>query len=264
MRTKLITKDPFTDVVLQRVQAGGEELRQQAIMVKDDEGRFIHNGAIVGPEYTLVPNSICRDVLDDVMSRSKYEWTAMLTNWNGKQFQQLFHTTTAITEIANGGSHPIHVGLMIRNSYDGTMAFGFEIFAMNMICQNQYIQRNRFGYFSMRHTPGEAGSWDVNDALENVGIGAEKIIQIAPRIELLRSEPLTTTRLLETKAGVNIPNSNWGHVLDRLQAEEENRFGLYQALTAVCTHDIGGFTGSKYNNEVGNLFLGENGGESEN
>jgi len=254
MRTEIETTNPFTDVRLEKVTVAGQEVNKKAVLVKDDLNEW-KAVSVVGPEYNLVPNSICREVMDDVMSRSDYDWRELRTLWDAKRFCQMFITTEAITSIKNGREYPLHVGMMIRNTYDGSGAFSFEMYACNMVCTNQYINRNRFGFFAMRHTPGEAGKWDVNDALQNVGTGADNLLQVAPRIQQLMSEPLAVDHLIEANSRIRLPSGQWGNVLEKLEGEERTRFGLFQALTNVASHEVKGWNSLRVGDSVGTYFL---------
>jgi len=255
MRTELKSTDPFADVMLEKVMVAGQEVKQRAVMVRDDDGEF-KAVSVVGPDYNLVPNSVCRDVMGDVMSRSEYDWKPLKNFWDGKRFIQMHITTETITAINDDGrEHPLHVGLMVRNTYDGSGTFSFEMYACNMVCTNQYINRNRFGFFAMRHTPGEVGRWDINDALANIGVGANNLLEVAPRIQSMMEQPLTVDHIVDARAKIQLPDNKWADVLDRLSVEPRTRFGLFQALTGTTSHDIKGFSSLRAGDSVGSYFL---------
>lgn len=254
MRTELKSTDPFADVMLEKVLVAGREIKQRAVMVQDDLGEY-KPVSVVGPDYNLVPNSVCRDVMADVMSRSEYDWQPLKSFWDGKRFIQMHITSDPITAIENDREHPLHVGLMVRNTYDGTGAFSFEMYACNMVCTNQYINRNRFGFFAMRHTPGEVGKWDINDALENIGFGADNLLKIAPRIQDMMGQSLTADHIIDARQHIMLPDNKWSNVLDRLDSEPRTRFGLFQSLTATTSHDVKGFSSLRAGDSVGTYFL---------
>ena len=254
MRTDLKSTDPFADVMLEKVTVAGQEVNKRAVMVRDDLGEF-KPVSVVGPEYNLVPNSVCRDVMADVMSRSEYDWKPLKNFWDGKRFIQMYITNDAITAVKNGQEYPLHVGLMVRNTYDGSGAFSFEMYACNMVCTNQYINRNRFGFFAMRHTSGEAGKWDVNDALGNIGVGADNLLQLAPRIQEMMGQSLTVDHIVDAREKIKLPDNKWANVLDRLSDEPRTRFGLFQALTGTASHEVKGFSSLRVGDSVGTYFL---------
>jgi hypothetical protein len=232
----------------------GQEVSKTAVMVIDDEGNKQLAG-IQGPEYQLIPNSMAKDTVDDIMSRSAYKWQPLKTLWDGKRYVGMYRTEEKITSFSNGQEHGIYLGLMGRNTYDGSGAFGIEVYALNCVCQNQYINRNMFGFFAIRHTPGEAGKFDVQDALVNIEKGAQAVIEIAPKLRLLREEPLTTRHIYDARESTSIPTSKWGTVLEQLSKEEQNRFGLFQALTWTASHELTGLSALSIGDSVGSYFL---------
>lgn len=228
--------NPFVGVSMEEVKVGGQEVPKVGVMIKDDEGEKRCVG-ILSKDYNLIKNQVAHDTAHDVMTRSQWGWKELKTLWNGKLYIAHYITEQPIT---TEGDIPLHAGIMVRNSYDGMGCFGFEMFACNMKCTNQYISRNRFGYFAIRHSG--KNEFDLNDALENVQRGAAKLLEVAPVISGLRKNPLTVQSIVAAKKNTAIPQSKWGEVLDQLEKEEENQFGLFQALTYVTTHILTGYT----------------------
>ena len=228
--------NPFVSVAMEEVKVGGQEVPKIGVMIKDDEGEKRCVG-ILSKDYNLIKNQVAHDTAHDVMTRSKYKWKELKTLWNGKLYIAHYITEQPINKQKN---LPLHAGIMVRNSYDGMGCFGFEMFACNMACTNQYISRNRFGYFAIRHVG--KNQFDIDDALENVQKGAEKLLEVAPVIEHLRKLPITIPSIIAAKSNTNIPQSKWGEVIDQLGKEEDNQFGLFQAMTFVTTHILTGYT----------------------
>ena len=247
--------DPFAPVTTKPVEVGGEEVNKVAVMVTDDDGTE-HLAGILGKNYNLIKNEVADDVSHDIMSRSPFKWNPLKSFFNGKRYAAHYITADPVTSIVNGDEHPIHLGFMVRNSYDGSGLFGLEMFACNMKCVNQYISRNRFGYFQIYHVDSQ--SYLIEDAVKNVSIGAEKLLEIAPQIQSMRDEELTTQYLCEAKKNINIPNSKWGEVIDQLALEEVSKFGLYQALTFVGSHKMEGFNSLKVLNSISDFVLNGN------
>lgn len=245
--------DPFVTAKIAPVQVAGNDVEKIGVTLADDQG-MEHCVGILSKDYNLVQNSTARDLALDVMSRTDYGWKEIKTIWNGKQFIQTYATVEPLTQIGNESTtiYPIHAGIMIRNSYDGTGRFGFEFFAMNQLCQNQYISRNRFGYFAFRHT--KLG-FDLDDAIMNVQLGSDRLLEIAPKINELRSTELTANHLLKAKQNTTVPQSKWGDVIDQLANEEGTVFGLFQALTYVATHQLTGYTAITIGDSITNHIL---------
>jgi hypothetical protein len=159
-------------------------------------------------------------------------------SFDGKRYLHHFVTEDKISEIRNGHTHEIRLGAMLYNSYDGSSKFGMELFIVNMSCTNQYVSRNRFGYFSIRHDHGQ--NIDISDASQQLVLGAEKAIKIVPRIEDLQKLSLQSTDIVEAKRSVSIPQTKWGDVLDHI--EYGTWYGLYQAMTWVTSHEMTGMS----------------------
>jgi hypothetical protein len=245
--------DPFAPVSIERVSVAGKEIAKLGIMLKDDAGE-LQNVGIISEGFQLIQNAIARDVALDVMSRSGLGWKSHAMLFNGRNMLARYITENPITEIRNGSTHQIHLGLSIRNGYDGSSAFGFDIFALNSHCQNQYVSRNLFGSYVIRHVGEE---FDVGDALKNISSGAERVIAAAPRIRELMSRSIGVKDLVEAREKTTIPGSKWGDVLSQLGKEQERgtAFGLFQALTFVATHELTGFSAVAVGESITDLYL---------
>jgi hypothetical protein len=252
-----VFSDPFASVDIQPVAVAGEEIASKiAVRVKADDGTWSRTPAVLSSGYNLLQNSVVKDVGDDIMSRSGHEWRPLKRYWDGRKFIDMHITNAPITQVDGGNSpHPIHLGLMLRNSYDGSSVFGVELYACNMVCTNQYHDRNRFGYFAIRHS-GE-GAFDVNDAVANIGAGANNIIAIAPKLNQMRLTDLTIQHLVDAQKSTEVSTPRWGDVLEQLGKEPDmgTLYGLFQALTFVATHQVGGMKSLKVSESVGNYFL---------
>lgn len=255
--------DPFADVEVQPVSVAGENVPTRvAVRVKNDEHKFELAG-IVGRDYQLLPNRKVRDVADDIMSRCDAKlggFRNLKTLFDGKRYVDYFVSHEPIAAL-NGDPQKdgLQLGLMVWNSYDGSRKVGFEVFALNPYCTNQYHSRNRFGFFAWRHQPGDNGASliDVDDALDGIGRGVNNIIQIAPKIGDLRKRELTIPMLTKAKAEITLPQTRWGDVLDALKDEQPNAFGLYQALTNVASHKLTGLNAVDVGSDITDWFLDE-------
>lgn len=246
--------DPFADVETAAVQVAGEDVAKVAVRVKDDKGEYQLAG-ILGKDYQVYKNSLVRDVVHDIMSRSQMSWKSLKTLWNGKQYVDYFYTENPITAIKNGMEYPLHLGMMARNSYDGSSKFGLEFYIMNMVCTNQYIARKAMGYFAVRHT-GE-NNFDVQDALDNISQGTSRLISLAPKIQGLIEKKLELSDIVAAQAAEVIPSSHWGTAIETLGKEYDmgTIFGLYQALTFVTSHKMSGLSSISKGDEVTNYIF---------
>ena len=242
---KVTYTNPFADVDMTPINVGGREVSSKiAVRVKDDSGEYQVMG-ILSKDYQLLSNRKVRDYAEDIMSRTGQEYGGyrnLKTLFDGKRYVDFFASNNPIVSIQNGKELPLHLGLACWNSYDGTRASGFECFALNPFCTNQYHSRTRFGFFAWRHTGADNRQLDVDDALSSLAIGAQNVTAIAPAIKLLKAAPITAEAITTAHAKTEMPTSKWGEVLAQLAKEEASLFGLYQALTFVASHSLNGLT----------------------
>jgi hypothetical protein len=256
---KAIFSDPFAPVETQPVKVAGQTIASRiAVRVKDDDGNYQVQG-ILGKDYQLLPNRKVRDIAEDIMSRAPDNlggFEPLKTLWDGKHYVDYFASRNPIST-TNGQHSPLQLkcGLMVWNSYDGTRKVGFEVFALNPVCTNQYHSRNRFGFFAWRHDPDEAGKIDVDEALQNISVGVGNIIKVAPVIQTLKEKPLDLKLLQDAKRQTTLPKTIWGEVLDQLAGEEANAFGLFQAMTHITSHELTGLSALAAGTSVTEYFL---------
>lgn len=239
---------------LEKVQVAGQEVAKSAVMVRDDQGNM-QLASIQGQQYQLITNSMARDFIDDVISRSDHVWNPLTSHWDGKRFVSLYITQNKIGVIESGEANEIYLGLKVYNSYDGSSCFGLETFAFNIKCSNQYHHRNRFGFFAIRHTPDQTKAFDVQDAIQNISVGTQNVLQSIPSLEDMRNKPLSVPMLTDARSKLPIPSSQWGNVLERLSVEETTKFGLFQAVTWLTTHKMQSISGIHANNDAVQYFI---------
>ena len=244
--------NPFADVDIQPVTVAGQEVNKIAVRVKDDSGEYQTQG-FLSKDYNLLKNSRIKEIGEDIFSRSPYKWNNLKTNWNGKTYTDFYHTEEVIETIENGGKVDLQLGCMLRNAYDGSGAYGMEFYILNPFCTNQYYARNQMGYFAFRHI----GDNEINlqDAVDNISVGAQNLISLAPIIKELKSVPLKIEDITSAKKNTAIPTSKWGDVLDSLAVEEATRFGLFQALTFVSSHKLSGISSISVGNSITDHML---------
>lgn len=249
--TDFLLKDgfsnPFADVEISPVMVAGETIPSKiAVRVKQDDGIFSNKPYIMSSDYRLIKNDIVHQALLDIMSRHGGEWTALKTMWDARRYAMFFISREAIA-----GSD-LRVGILGRNSYDGSCIFSIEIFACHMACTNQYHDRNRFGYFAIRHT-GKL-DFDFDDALKNISAGAKNVVAIMPKLDGMKAVQIGVPDITHAVQNLpSFPTSKWGSVLNKL--EDMSVFSFFQAMTNVATHEMAGFNALSVNEDVVKFFL---------
>lgn len=234
--------NPYAEVDTAQVQVAGEDVAHKvAVRVKDDAGQWSKTPFIMSSEYNLIHNTLARDVLSDVMSRSGLGWTHLKTMWDGRRYACHYVSQKPLFTVNSGAlmEHPFLIGIAGRNTYDGSGLLAFEVFMCAMSCLNQFHDRNRIGFFAIRHE-GQR-KFDIQDALTNLSRGMENMMKLAPVLKEMRSVPLSSRAIIDARRETAIPTSKWGDVLERLDQEEGTMFGLLQSLTFVATHTLSGF-----------------------
>jgi len=234
------------------MEVGGKEVNQMAVMVKDDKGDYVFANP-VSTDYRLIKNHKARDIADDIMTRSDMDWNKHSVSWNGKRYATAFFSEQSLAKVGGQGlGRDLRMGLLTRNSYDGTSSFGIEFFICAYECKNQFIDRNRFGFFTMRHSNNSEMDMTVDDALEQMTRGADKLIKMAPLYEDMAKKPLELADIKQAAMAKLIPSGQWEKALAGL--EQFTDWGLFNSLTNVSTHSLKGFSRLESGQKVGNYF----------
>ena len=254
--------NPFADVDISEVTIPGVESHNKvAVRVKDDAGDY-HVAGILSKDYNLIKNSYAHETALDIFSRSPYKFTELFpdghTDPHGKgsmyfDGKRYLHYFKSIDPIVEKNDLRLHLGALLKNSYDGGGKWAFEIYALNPFCTNQYHQRNALGFFEVRHTTNGTTHIDMEDTIRNLERGAQNIIAIAPRIIAMQDEPLQVEHITQAAKNKVVPASSWGSILSGI--EGASVFALYQALTAYASHECNGLSSLNYGQLIGNHFL---------
>jgi hypothetical protein len=253
--------DPFAEVEITPIEIPGVAVHDNiAVRVKDDAGNWQKSG-ILSKGYNLIKNSLANETALDVFSRSPFKFVELLKGekdphgmtarfFDGKRY---LHYYQSVDPVVRDGDLNLHIGALVRNSYDGSGKFAFEIYALNPFCTNQYHARNLFGFFEVRHTVNGSIHFDLDDAVANLARGAENIIAAAPRIVAMKNKPLEIEEIKSAVKAEIVPKSYWGEVIAGL--EQATVFGLYQSLTFLASHKMPGLSRVSYGNLIGEHFL---------
>ena len=145
---------------------------------------------------------------------------------------------------------------MWRNSYDKSSLATLSIFILCKGCLNQYHSGNLFGQFEIRHVQSSAFTQaSVTDALQNLQIGAENTLKLAPRLKAMQQEVIDVEAVCKAKSSRLLPDNKWPNVLDQLNNEEKTQHGLFQALTNIATHELPDWNGHRYRESCTEYFL---------
>ena len=249
--------NPYTEVDLQRLSTKYGEVPKYEVLVKDDKGDW-NAVNTVSEGYQLIKNELVSNVIEDIKTRSGYEWHPLKDKFfDGKRYMEYWMSDNDITTIkAKGGfNRTMKIGLMGLNSYDGSSSFRLLMFMCALECSNQFISQNRFGSFILRHLVNKDGSneFNVQDACERISTGAQELITFAPMLKKLQSKTLELKDFQYAKTSTEMPRSRWGDVLDKI--EHDSVWGLYNALTDVASNNMQGLQSLSINEQIGQAYL---------
>tara|TARA_Y100000310_G_C20681689_1_gene816361 strand:- start:805 stop:1635 length:831 start_codon:yes stop_codon:yes gene_type:complete len=203
------------------------------IKTTDNEKQWQEIG-IVSPNYLLVPNKQVKDMADEIIDASDYNFTPHKTFWNGKQYMTSYSVEDHdFGEVTVGD--PITLGLMVQNSYDQSWVLSISLFAIRKLCNNGMTSRvifpmRRFKHDNM-HTNWEIEMRQTINMLAQAGSRVKEVIQYA---QYLNSKILSIKVLKEfrQKHLQALPVSKFGRVIDKFLSIDNKRATAWDFLNA--------------------------------
>jgi len=103
--------------------------------------------SIVGRGYKLLPNRLVSEIVSEIadlfhLEKSRYPKIGGYYEVSEKENTRSFWTLTFPDEY-RVGDEKIHLGLQIRNSEDGSLSFGVDLFTFRTICRNGAIVKTK-------------------------------------------------------------------------------------------------------------------------
>jgi len=211
--------------------------------------------------------------------------------WDGKRYIARFYTRDVASDIQpidGGPQHRIMLGMQITNSYDGSLGCAMEFFMMNMLCANQFYSGHMITGFNLKHYRRSDNDieFELDDAVKAIEQQADQFGRLLPKFAQLTGMPVGATvagsdkkdRYVDSLSGFldfrhRLGNS-WKSSFDPYLLDELSGHGvssrvqgigsasghrtmwdLLNTYTAVCTHQIGGFSGISINRIVTDTAL---------
>ena len=258
-KTRIIVTDPMAEVRLNSVAVGGREDSYKAVEILDDSNEY-QTVAIHGPDYELIPNLLAREIGQDVMSRSEFDWNHERTLWNGSIVSMQYRSDSQV-EIPEIGDTMAY-GLRIENSYNGNIKLRVVAMAWVLSCLNGVTHPEMFGHYTFRHDSRGENRFDIEDAVTCVQSGVKAMEAVRGKVSALSAEIFTLADLADVCNDVSFPKSNWYDILKTLSTEAPgmesglfNGWDVYQAFTNVITHKMKGVSSLQYSDTIGRYFL---------
>ncbi|MDM7933890.1 MAG: DUF932 domain-containing protein [Methanothrix sp.] len=249
LRTSVANANPFAPVRLSPVAVNGCAVPQVGVEILNDEGGWealnIHSQG-----YQLIPNTLVQQAAREITSRSSMSWTEEKTIWTGR-FLSILYRSDRMIQLPEVGD-AVSLGLRVENSYDGSAKFRLALMAFVLSCRNGLMSPRLFTTYTVKHDT--AKEFDIEEAVGILNSGVEALEVLAPRIAGLSRMPLTVKRLSSVSRNIELPNRDWGHVLQQLEPAR-TMWDLMQAITHRVTHNTRGRSLITTSEEVGDYFL---------
>jgi hypothetical protein len=241
--------DPFAPVRLAPVSVNGTSVPQVGVEIMNDLGQWqcvnIHSQG-----YKLITNSLVRQVANEITSRSSMNWSVEKTISTGRFLSILYHSDHLVQLPEVGDA--VCLGLRVENSYDGSAKFRLALMAFVLSCTNGLMSPKLFTTYTVKHST--SSEFDIEEAIEVIREGAYSLEVLAPKIGELSRMPLNVKRLASVAKNIDLPNRDWGHVLQQLEPAR-SMWDLMQAITHRVTTNTRGRSLITTSEEVGDYFL---------
>lgn len=209
------------------------------------EATSLENERIVvgrtSPNYLLVKNIDLYDMAMEITSQTSHEWEVKRTFFDGSRYALHMDIVGDFGKPTVVGD-TISMGVIFRNSYDGSTAADFMFYAKQLICVNGCVSSHLFDKYRFRHTR-ENENWEdelrkATAMLRNAPENLQKFVTLA---NTLANTPATAKTLEEIFRGPmgNLGPNHVGRILKQYWEKEEQRnlYGLLSAGTNVYWHD---------------------------
>jgi hypothetical protein len=210
--------------------------------IEIEDAREGNNWNLVGsvsPNYLLVSNEEVERVANRMLGGSAFQFRQARVFFDGKRFMSMYMTDDVTREVQAGDE--LGLGVMFRNSYDGSTAFELSICALRLICTNGMLSKKMFARYRFKHSLQNI-NWEqgAEEALALIHNAPSSLGHFASAMRSLASKDMkdSTFRNLRTSVIPDLPASVWGKVVDRYVSKEESTpFGLLNAATNVLWHN---------------------------
>ena len=201
---------------------------------------------VVGSNYLLVPNEEVRDMALEIATKSKLDWSAMKTFFDGKRYIHFMQSKTNTTEIAEGDD--VALGMGFWNSYDGSTALQFRTFLVRLLCTNGMITKDFMNLMRFKHNKTSKGYEDeIINAAKIVDNCGNDVHEVTSRMRKMVETPVNLNELAtlrNTYLG-DLPVTLWGKISSHFLEKEKEKiysnkttyWDFYNACTDVLWHE---------------------------
>ena len=201
---------------------------------------------VVGSNYLLVPNEEVRDMALEIATKSKLDWSAMKTFFDGKRYIHFMQSKTNTTEIAEGDD--VALGMGFWNSYDGSIALQFRTFLVRLLCTNGMITKDFMNLMRFKHNKTSEGYEDeIINAAKIVDNCGNDVHEVTSRMRKMVETPVNLNELatLRNTYLSDLPVTLWGKISSHFLEKEREKiyykdttyWDFYNACTDILWHE---------------------------
>tara|TARA_Y100000034_G_C6745273_1_gene330974 strand:- start:21 stop:809 length:789 start_codon:yes stop_codon:yes gene_type:complete len=194
----------------------------------------------VSSNYLVVPNKNVKEMAEDIINDTDWEWEEGKNFWNGRQYMVSYNVINHNFGQVNVDD-PLTVGMGMWNSYDGSRALSWFMFVVRLACTNGMTSRSLFPMYRFKHDNVHENWKDelsnVSKILTNAQRPVNEFIDCAQNLENRR----LTMRELKTIRNEyirDIPHSKFGKVMDKyLSNGNDTAWDFLNAATHTFWHN---------------------------
>ena len=201
---------------------------------------------VVGSNYLLVPNEEVRDMALEIATKSKLDWSAMKTFFDGKRYIHFMQSKTNTTEIAEGDD--VALGMGFWNSYDGSTALQFRTFLVRLLCTNGMITKDFMNLMRFKHNKTSEGYEDeIINAAKIVDNCGNDVHEVTSRMRKMVETPINLNELatLRNTYLSDLPVTLWGKISSHFLEKEREKiyykdttyWDFFNACTDILWHE---------------------------
>ncbi|GAB5519707.1 MAG: hypothetical protein RhofKO_19580 [Rhodothermales bacterium] len=215
-----------------------------SVQIQDADGHWhlaSSKGRLLAPDYLLVPNHELKAMAEEVAAASRFSWQPQREFFDGTRYLYSLVTSDLTAEVTEGDV--IRLGLLAKQSYDGTQRAAVEMYAERLVCANGMRVKDGLFSFAFEHRVNQRASevWRIelkraSYQLRHIAVRFEQFVQRLRMLRAVRIDHEEMRRFTEALPK-SFPATTYGEIVRRFYAAEEaTAFGLLNACTWVTWH----------------------------
>lgn len=211
----------------------GIQVERQAIVREGTEQVL----GIVSPDYKLITHKQVLDKSIAIVERFEdLKFKSAITTKGGARMYATFESEKEyiIGNLKTGQPDNLKLRLILTNSYDGSLRYGFIIGAYRLVCKNGLRVGQDIFAVKQKHTSGLNIDGVMNSAKRAVKFFNENTL---PKWKAYNSQEIEVKAVL-TKIEKSLPERLFKEVSGRLeQTKRTTLWNIYNEFTYVLTHE---------------------------